>query len=238
MVEDQTRSIELHVAAPISRLDDGRTIAELCPGQAHFVGRRAEMDREGLRRIAASCRTGALWGALRIVTRFSSHFAYQPVATPTNGFDLHRGARQGLAQDGNVVLQVVRLDAHVLPKAIDHVSLQLKAASPLDEQYQCVEDLVAQRDELVIPPKPSLPDLQAKSIKQVGDSAHRWPQYDRLGKKGRREGHVSTYSGHGDRLDRARLLRAIARAREAKVMTEDDGRTLVALVELVGGRLS
>jgi hypothetical protein len=39
-------------------------------------------------------------------------------------------------------------------------------------------------------------------------------------------------------LDRAGLLRAIARAREAKVMTEDDARTLVALVELVGGRLS
>jgi hypothetical protein len=52
------------------------------------------------------------------------------------------------------------------------------------------------------------------------------------------ERHVSTYSGHGDRLDRARLLRAIARAREAKVMTEDDAGTLVALVELVGGRLS
>jgi hypothetical protein len=52
------------------------------------------------------------------------------------------------------------------------------------------------------------------------------------------KGHLSTYSGHRDRLDRAGLLRAIARAREAKVMTEDDARTLVALVELVGGRLS
>jgi hypothetical protein len=52
------------------------------------------------------------------------------------------------------------------------------------------------------------------------------------------KGHHATYSGHRDRLDRAGLLRAIARAREAKVMAEDDARTLVALVELVGGRLS
>jgi len=51
-------------------------------------------------------------------------------------------------------------------------------------------------------------------------------------------GHSGPDSGHRDRLDRAGLLRAIARAREAKVMTEDDARTLVALVELVGGRLS
>ncbi len=49
------------------------------------------------------------------------------------------------------------------------------------------------------------------------------------------KGHVSTYSGHRDRLDRAGLLRAIARALEAKVMTEDHARTLVALVELVAG---
>jgi len=47
------------------------------------------------------------------------------------------------------------------------------------------------------------------------------------------KGHGSTYSGHRDRLDRAGLLRAIARAREAKVMTEDHARTLIALVELV-----
>jgi hypothetical protein len=39
-------------------------------------------------------------------------------------------------------------------------------------------------------------------------------------------------------LDRAALLGAIARAREAKIITEDHARTLVALVELVGGRLS
>jgi hypothetical protein len=44
------------------------------------------------------------------------------------------------------------------------------------------------------------------------------------------KGHGSTYSGHRDRLDRAGLLRAIARAREAKVITEDHARTLVALV--------
>jgi hypothetical protein len=48
-------------------------------------------------------------------------------------------------------------------------------------------------------------------------------------------GHGSTCSGHGDRLDRAGLLHAIARAREAKVMTEGHARTLVALVELVAG---
>ena len=52
------------------------------------------------------------------------------------------------------------------------------------------------------------------------------------------KGHHATYSGHRDRLDRAGLLRAIARAREAKAMTEDHARTLVALVELVGGRWS
>jgi hypothetical protein len=52
------------------------------------------------------------------------------------------------------------------------------------------------------------------------------------------KGHGSTYSGHGDRLDRAGLLRAIARAREAKVMTEDHARTFVALVEQFGGRWS
>jgi len=52
------------------------------------------------------------------------------------------------------------------------------------------------------------------------------------------EGHGSTYSGHGDRLDRAGLPRAIGRAREAKVMTEDHARTLVALVEQFGGRWS
>jgi hypothetical protein len=52
------------------------------------------------------------------------------------------------------------------------------------------------------------------------------------------KGHGSTYSGHRDRLDRAGLLRAIARAREAKVMTGDHARTLVALVEQFGGRWS
>jgi len=52
------------------------------------------------------------------------------------------------------------------------------------------------------------------------------------------KGHGSTYSGHRDRLDRAALLRTIAHAREAKIITEDHARTLVALVELVGGRLS
>ncbi len=49
-------------------------------------------------------------------------------------------------------------------------------------------------------------------------------------------GHGSTYSGHRDRLDRTGLLRAIARAREAKVITEDHAGTLVALVELVGSQ--
>ena len=49
------------------------------------------------------------------------------------------------------------------------------------------------------------------------------------------KGQVSTHSGHRDRLDRAGLLRAIALAREAKAMTEDHARTLVALVELVAG---
>ena len=50
------------------------------------------------------------------------------------------------------------------------------------------------------------------------------------------KGHHATYSGHRDRLDRAGLLHAIARAREAKVMTADHARTLVALVEQFGGR--
>jgi hypothetical protein len=39
-------------------------------------------------------------------------------------------------------------------------------------------------------------------------------------------------------LDRAGLLGAIDRALEAKVMTEDHARTLVALVEQFGGRWS
>jgi hypothetical protein len=34
-------------------------------------------------------------------------------------------------------------------------------------------------------------------------------------------------------LDRAGLLRAIARAREAKVMTEDHARTLTGLIDIV-----
>jgi hypothetical protein len=51
-------------------------------------------------------------------------------------------------------------------------------------------------------------------------------------------GHGSPYSGHRDRLDRAGLLGAIDRALEAKVMTEDHARTLVALVEQFGGRWS
>ncbi len=46
-------------------------------------------------------------------------------------------------------------------------------------------------------------------------------------------GHGSTYSGHRDRLDRAGLLDAIARAREAKVMTEDHARTLTELIDIV-----
>jgi hypothetical protein len=46
------------------------------------------------------------------------------------------------------------------------------------------------------------------------------------------------HSGHRDRLDRAGLLHAIARAREAKVVTEDHARTLVALVEHSAGRRS
>ena len=52
------------------------------------------------------------------------------------------------------------------------------------------------------------------------------------------KGHHATYSGPRDRLDRAGLLRTIAHARGAKIITEDHARTLVALVELVGGRLS
>ena len=52
------------------------------------------------------------------------------------------------------------------------------------------------------------------------------------------KGHNATYSGHRDRLDRAGLLCTIAHAREVKIITEDHARTLVALVELVGGRLS
>jgi hypothetical protein len=47
------------------------------------------------------------------------------------------------------------------------------------------------------------------------------------------KGHGSTYSGHGDRLDRAGLLRAIAHARAAKVVTEDHARTLTELIEIV-----
>jgi hypothetical protein len=47
------------------------------------------------------------------------------------------------------------------------------------------------------------------------------------------KGHGSPYSGHRDRLDRAGLLGAIARAREAKVMTEDHARTLTALIDIV-----
>jgi hypothetical protein len=46
-------------------------------------------------------------------------------------------------------------------------------------------------------------------------------------------GHGSTYSGHRDRLDRAGLLRAIARAREAKVMTEDHARALTELIDII-----
>jgi hypothetical protein len=34
-------------------------------------------------------------------------------------------------------------------------------------------------------------------------------------------------------LDRAGLLRAIARAREAKVMTEDHARTLTELIDII-----
>ena len=51
-------------------------------------------------------------------------------------------------------------------------------------------------------------------------------------------GHSGPDSGHRDRLDRAGLLRTIAHARGAKTITEDHARTLVVLVELVGGRLS
>ena len=50
------------------------------------------------------------------------------------------------------------------------------------------------------------------------------------------KGHHATYSGHRDRLDRAGLLHAIARARKGKVMTEDQALALVVLVEQFGGR--
>jgi len=51
------------------------------------------------------------------------------------------------------------------------------------------------------------------------------------------KGDHATYSGQRERLDRAGLLRAIAHAREAKIIAEDHARTLAALVELVGGAL-
>jgi len=47
------------------------------------------------------------------------------------------------------------------------------------------------------------------------------------------KGQVSTHSGHRDRLDRAGLLRAIARAREAKVIPEDHARTLTELIDII-----
>jgi hypothetical protein len=47
------------------------------------------------------------------------------------------------------------------------------------------------------------------------------------------KGHGSTYSGHRDRLDRAELLRTIAHAREAKIITEDHARTLTELIDII-----
>jgi hypothetical protein len=47
------------------------------------------------------------------------------------------------------------------------------------------------------------------------------------------KGHHATYSGHRDRLDRAGLLRAIARARAAKIFTDDQAATLLQLIHIV-----
>jgi hypothetical protein len=44
---------------------------------------------------------------------------------------------------------------------------------------------------------------------------------------------VSTYSGHGDRLDRVAFLRSIARARAAKIFTDDQAATLLQLIHIV-----
>jgi hypothetical protein len=47
------------------------------------------------------------------------------------------------------------------------------------------------------------------------------------------KGHGSTYSGHRDRLDRDAFLRAIARARAAKIFTDDQAATLLQLIHIV-----
>jgi len=47
------------------------------------------------------------------------------------------------------------------------------------------------------------------------------------------KGHLSTYSGHGDRLDRDAFLRAVARARAAKIFTDDQAATLLQLIDIV-----
>jgi hypothetical protein len=45
------------------------------------------------------------------------------------------------------------------------------------------------------------------------------------------KGHVSTYSGHRDRLDRAGLVAKIHAALDAKAVTPDDAANLIALIE-------
>ena len=45
------------------------------------------------------------------------------------------------------------------------------------------------------------------------------------------KGHVSTYSGHRDRLDRAGLVAKIHAALDAKAVTPDDADNLIALIE-------
>jgi hypothetical protein len=47
------------------------------------------------------------------------------------------------------------------------------------------------------------------------------------------KGHGSPYSGHRDRLDRDAILRAIARARAAKIFTDDQAATLLQLIDIV-----
>jgi hypothetical protein len=47
------------------------------------------------------------------------------------------------------------------------------------------------------------------------------------------KGHGSPYSGHRDRLDRDAFLRAIARARAAKIVTDDQAATLLQLIDIV-----
>jgi hypothetical protein len=47
------------------------------------------------------------------------------------------------------------------------------------------------------------------------------------------KGHGSTYSGHGDRLDRDAFLRAIARTNAANIFTDDQAATLLQLIHIV-----